>query len=154
MEAALHLSHPYGRPVIGWTDEIRHIGRVEAQDFYTHHYAPNNAILVVAGDVTPDEVRTAAEAEYGKVPARELVPRAEYAQPPRLAETAHDHRAPDAKLPMFLRIYRVVSYAEAKPGRGRGAGNAGPASGRRCQQRALQEAGGGQEARHRGRRLL
>ncbi len=34
MEAALHLSHPYGRPIIGWPDEVRHIGRVEAQDFY------------------------------------------------------------------------------------------------------------------------
>ncbi len=68
MQAALHLSHPYGRPVIGWAGEIRHIGRVEAQDFYTHHYAPNNAILVVAGDVTPAEVRAAAEAEYGKLP--------------------------------------------------------------------------------------
>jgi len=82
MEAALHLSHPYGRPVIGWPEEVHRIGRIEAQDFYTHHYAPNNAILVVAGDVTTDEVRTDAEATYGKVPARELVPRAEFAQPP------------------------------------------------------------------------
>src|ERR1051326_67630 len=86
MEAALHLTHPYGRPVIGWPDEIRRIGRVEASDFYTHHYAPNNAILVVAGDVTPQEVRAAAEAEYGKLPARELVTRWEFAQPARLGE--------------------------------------------------------------------
>jgi predicted Zn-dependent peptidase len=57
MEAALYLSHPYGRPVIGWPEEIRHIGRIEAQDYYVRHYAPNNAILVVAGDVTPEEVR-------------------------------------------------------------------------------------------------
>ena len=67
-DAALYLSHPYGRPVIGWPDEIRHIGRAEAEDFYQRHYAPNNAILIVAGDVTADEVRAAAEAEYGQVP--------------------------------------------------------------------------------------
>jgi zinc protease len=116
MDAALNLSHPYGRPVIGWPDEVRHIGRIEAQAFYARHYAPNNAILVVAGDVTPDEVRVDAEATYAKVPARELVPRADYAQPPRLGETRLTITRDDAKLPMFLRFYRVPSYTEAKPG--------------------------------------
>ena len=116
MEAALNLSHPYGRPVIGWSEEIRHIGRIEAQDFYEHHYAPNNAILVVAGDVTPQEVRADAEAEYGKVPARSTALRAEFAQPPRLAETRMTIARSDVKLPIFLRIYRVASYTEAKPG--------------------------------------
>jgi zinc protease len=116
MEAALHFSHPYGRPVIGWPEEVHRIGRIEAQDFYTHHYAPNNAILVVAGDVTTDEVRTDAEATYGKVPARELVPRAEFAQPPRLGETRLTVRRSDVKVPVFMRSYRVVSYTEAKPG--------------------------------------
>ena len=116
MEAALHLSHPYGRPVIGWPGEIAHIGRVEAQDFYNHHYAPNNAILVVAGDVTPADVRDDAEATYGKLPARTLVPRADYAQPPRLGPTRLTVRRSDVKQPVFERIYRVVSYTEAKPG--------------------------------------
>lgn len=116
MEAALHLTHPYGRPVIGWPDEIRRIGRTEASDFYAHHYAPNNATLVVAGDVTPQEVRAAAEAEYGKLPARELVPRWEFAQPARLGETRLTVQRPDVKVPVFLRLYRVVSYTEAKPG--------------------------------------
>ncbi len=115
-EAALHLSHPYGRPVIGWPEEIRHIGRIEAQDFYQHHYAPNNAILVVAGDVTPQEVRADAEAEYGKVPARPSALRAEFAQPPRLGETRMTIARNDVKVPLFLRIYRVASYTEAKPG--------------------------------------
>jgi zinc protease len=116
MEAALHLSHPYGRPVIGWPDEVHHIGRREAQDFYNHHYAPNNAILVVAGDVTRDEVRAAASEAYDKVPARELVPRAEFAQPQRLGETRLSVFRPDVKVPLFMRLYRVVSYTEAKPG--------------------------------------
>ena len=116
MEAALHLSHPYGRPVIGWPEEVRRIGRIEAQSYYSAHYAPNNAILVVAGDVTSDQVRVDAEATYGKVPARALVPRADYAQPPRLAETRLSIARDDVKLPVFLRLYRVPSYTEAKPG--------------------------------------
>lgn len=116
-EAALYLSHPYGRPVIGWSDEIRHIGRVEADDFYRRHYAPNNAILIVSGDVTVDNVRAGAEAEYGAVPSHELAVRADYAQPPRLGATRLAVARKDAKVPMFLRLYRVQSYAEAAPGR-------------------------------------
>ena len=72
VDAALFLSHPYGRPVIGWPGEVRRIGRAEAQDFYNHHYAPNNAILVIAGDVTVDQVRTDANATFGRVAARPL----------------------------------------------------------------------------------
>jgi zinc protease len=120
MEAALHLSHPYGRPVIGWMDEIKRIDKVSAQDFYDHHYAPNNCILVVAGDVTPDEIRRMAQQYYGAVPARQLEPRAEFAEPPRLAETRMTVVRPDAKVPVFSRIYRVPSYATATPGRAEG----------------------------------
>jgi zinc protease len=115
-EAALYLSHPYARPVIGWPDEVRHIGRAEADDFYRRHYAPNNAILIVAGDVTPEEVRAAAEAEYGQIAARELGARVDFAQPKRLGETRIVVNRKDAKVPMFLRLYRVESYAEAAPG--------------------------------------
>src|SRR5476649_928549 len=120
MQAALHLSHPYGRPVIGWADEVRRIDRVSAQDFYDHHYSPNNAILVVAGDVTPDDVRKMAQDAYGKVAARELSPRAEFTEPPRLAETRMAITRADARVPLFNRIYRVPSYAQGVPGQAEG----------------------------------
>ena len=120
MEAALFMSHPYGRPVIGWPEEVRRIGRKEAQDFYDHHYAPNNAILVVSGDVSREDVRTAAEAAYSKVPARPLIPRSEFAQPQRLGPTRISIARPDVKVPLFMRIYRTVSYPEAKPGEAEG----------------------------------
>src|SRR6202040_3227841 len=67
MEAALYLNHPYGRPVIGWRHEIEKLDREGALAFYRRFYTPNNAILVVAGDVTADEVKTLAEETYGKV---------------------------------------------------------------------------------------
>jgi zinc protease len=120
MRAALHLSHPYGRPVIGWSDEVRRIDRVTSQDFYDHHYAPNNAILVVAGDVTPEEVRKMAQDAYGGVAARELSPRAEFTEPPRLAETRMTIMRADARVPLFSRLYRVSSYAQGDPGQAEG----------------------------------
>ena len=116
MEAALHLSHSYGRPVVGWPEEVRHIDRVSAQDFYRHHYAPNNATLIIAGDVTPDQVRVMAQSIYGKVVARQLQPRAEFAEPPRLTETRMTVVRPDVQVPVFMRTYRVPSYAQAAAG--------------------------------------
>ncbi len=116
LEAGLYLSHPYGRPVIGWPEEIRHIGRTEAIDFYTHHYAPNNATLIVAGDVEPDEVHKLADQIFGSVPGRGIAQRMDIPQPPRLAETRIAMTDRDTKLPVLMRIYRVPSYAEATPG--------------------------------------
>ena len=70
LDAALYLTHPYGRPVIGWKHEIEALTREDALAFYERYYTPNNAVLVVAGDVTPDEVRALAEETYGKVARR------------------------------------------------------------------------------------
>ena len=76
MEAALYLNHPYGRPVIGWRHEIEGLTREDALEFYKRFYTPNNAILIVAGDVTPDEVKALAEETYGRVPrVAEVKPR-------------------------------------------------------------------------------
>lgn len=50
--AALYLSHPYGTPIIGWRHEMEGLTREDAVAFYKHYYAPDNAILVIAGDVT------------------------------------------------------------------------------------------------------
>ena len=76
MDAALYLNHPYGRPVIGWRPEIEKLTRDEALAFYRRFYTPNNAIVVIAGDVTADEVKADAEATYGKIaPRAEIAPR-------------------------------------------------------------------------------
>ena len=116
VDAALYLSHPYGRPVIGWPAEVERLDRAQAQAFYDRHYAPNNAILVIAGDVTPNEVKADAAATLGKVPARPLEPRTNFAEPVRLGETRLAIARPDAAVPMFSRTWRVPSYASASPG--------------------------------------
>jgi zinc protease len=120
LAAALHTTHPYGRPVIGWMEEIQHIDRIAARDFYRHHYAPNNAILVLAGDITAEEARKLAQTAYAKVPARDLSPRWDIAQPPRLGETRLTITRADAKVPLLMRAYRVKSYTEARPGEAEG----------------------------------
>ena len=110
LSAALHLSHPYGRPVIGWPAEIQRIGRAQATDYYVHHYAPNNAVLIVAGDVDPAQVRALAEQKYGAIPPRPIAPHADPVAPPRVAETRIAFAHPEAKLPTLIRLYRVPSY--------------------------------------------
>ena len=70
--AALYLNHPYGRPVIGWHQEIEKLDREDALAFYRRFYAPNNAILVIAGDVEAADVRTdgGADVRRGRRTAR------------------------------------------------------------------------------------
>ena len=87
MAAAQFLNSPYGIPVIGWRQEIAQLSRQDALDFYQANYAPNNAILVVAGDVQPDSVLEMAKKYYGPVaPSDKIKPRVRPQEPPQLAE--------------------------------------------------------------------
>src|SRR6266699_2372765 len=70
MMAALYLNHPYGRPVIGWHPEIEKLGREDALAFYKRFYAPNNAILVIAGDVDVNDIRPLVERAFGEIAAQ------------------------------------------------------------------------------------
>src|SRR5712664_3391861 len=74
MMAALYLNHPYGRPVIGWHQEIEKLGREDALAVYRRFYAPNNAILVIAGDVDAKDVRPLVERTFGEVPPQPAIP--------------------------------------------------------------------------------
>ncbi len=65
MDAALYTIHPYGRPVVGLADDVAKLSRTDAEAFYRAHYAPKNAIVLVVGDVKPDEVKALAEKYYG-----------------------------------------------------------------------------------------
>jgi zinc protease len=116
VEAALFLNHPYGRPVIGWRAEIEKLNREDALAFYRRFYTPNNAIVVVAGDVTADEVRALAAKTYGNVARRaEIGPRTRPQDPPPTAMrqvTLADARAQ----PSVQRAYLAPSDATGKPG--------------------------------------
>jgi zinc protease len=116
-QAALFVNHPYGRPIIGWEHEIRALNREDALAFYRRFYAPNNAILVVAGDVTPEQVRPLAENSYGKIPAQPgIKPRVRPVEPPPLAHRRVVLADPRVRQPQFSRYYLVPSYRLAKQG--------------------------------------
>ncbi len=84
--AAQYLNHPYSVPVIGWKHEMSQLTLSDALDYYKTYYAPNNAILVVAGDVEPDAVKALAETYYGVIPANPDLPeRMRPQEPPQTA---------------------------------------------------------------------
>jgi len=104
--AAQYLNHRYGIPIIGWRHEMETLSLENASDFYDAHYWPNNAILIVAGDVTPDEVRRLAETHYGPIPAKpELAPRARVEEPPQISPRRLVYEDPRVAQPYVLRTY-------------------------------------------------
>jgi zinc protease len=89
MSAALYLNHPYGRPIIGWRHEMEALDREDALAWYKTYYAPNNAVLIVAGDVDPAQVKALAETYYGPLeptPGLDNLDRQRAAEPPQIAE--------------------------------------------------------------------
>jgi zinc protease len=117
MEAALYLNHPYGRPVIGWRPEIEKLNRDDAIAFYRRFYGPNNAVVVVAGDVDADQVRKLADDTYGKVERRfETKPRLRPQEPPPAAARSVTLADPRVEQPSVQRSYLVPSAATAKRG--------------------------------------
>lgn len=104
--AAQYLNHPYSIPVIGWKHEAHSLTLEDANDFYARHYGPNNAILIVAGDVEPDEVFALAERYYGVIPANPAIePRQRVEEPPQLAERRLVYADPRIGNPYVIRTY-------------------------------------------------
>lgn len=116
--AALYVNHPYGRPVIGWKPEIEKLSREDALAFYRRFYAPNNAILVIAGDTDAKEVRPLVEQTFAKIPAqpdiagRRLRPQEPEPVAPRTVTLADPH----VEQPSMRRSYLVPSATTAAPG--------------------------------------
>ena len=118
MMAALYLNHPYGRPVIGWHPEIEKLGREDALAFYKRFYAPNNAILVIAGDVDVNDVRPLAEQTFGKVSAQPAIAarRVRPQEPEPVAARTVTLADPQVEQPTVKREYLVPSAATAAAG--------------------------------------
>lgn len=108
--AAFYMNYPYRNPTIGWDYEIKALTHDDVMDFYRSWYAPNNAILVVVGDVTVDQVRPLAEKYYGAIPARELPSRVEWHEPTAAAAERVTLADPDVKQPSWTRRYHAPSY--------------------------------------------
>ena len=104
--AAQFQNHRYGVPIIGWKHEMEQLELADALDFYDLYYSPNNAVLVVAGDVKPDEVLALAEKYYGVIPAEANLPVRERPQePPQRAERRITYVDQRVSQPYLVRSY-------------------------------------------------
>jgi zinc protease len=117
VQAALFPHHPYGTPIIGWFHEIEELRREDALDYYQRFYTPENAVLIVAGDVDAQAVERLAKETYGRIPARAEPPRRRRPQepPPRAHRlvTLTDERV---EQPTAERVFLTPSYKTAAPG--------------------------------------
>jgi zinc protease len=105
-DAAQFLNHPYGTPVIGWPNEVEKLTLQDALDFYHHFYAPNNAVLVVAGDVQPEAVLALARQYYGPLqPSEGITKRLRPQEPPQRAARRLVYHDPRVASPYVIRSY-------------------------------------------------
>jgi zinc protease len=116
MQAALFLNHPYRLPVLGWEHEMHGLNREDALAFYRRWYAPNNAILVIAGDTTLAEVKALAERDFGPIPARSLPPRERLREPPSYAARRVILRDPAVRQAAWQRIYLAPTERDKPAG--------------------------------------
>ena len=86
VNAAAFKAHPYGHPTIGWLSDLQRMTRDDLYGFYRRHYLPNNATLVVAGDVEPGEVIRLATRHFGAIPAGTVPVKALSAEPPQMGQ--------------------------------------------------------------------
>ncbi|MGR3712688.1 MAG: M16 family metallopeptidase [Shimia sp.] len=106
LNAAQYQNHRYGVPIIGWRHEMEALSLEDARAFYDTYYAPNNAILLVAGDVDPDEVKALAEQYYGVIPANPDLPeRARTIEPPQISPRRLVYNDPRVAQPYVTRSY-------------------------------------------------
>jgi len=117
MSAALYRNHRYGVPIIGWRHEIEKLGKDDAIAFYDKFYTPNNAILVVAGDVEANEVLRMAQNTYGKVarraePGKRMRPLEPPTRAPHRIAMTHER----VRTPSLRRDYLVPSYRNSEDG--------------------------------------
>lgn len=106
VSAAQYLNHRYSVPIIGWMHEMETLDMEDALGFYDIYYSPNNAVLVVSGDVTPEEVRVLAEEHYGVIPANPDLPeRFRTEEPPQIAERRLVYRDARVAQPYVRRSY-------------------------------------------------
>lgn len=106
VNAAAYTAHPYGWPVVGWMSDLEKMTLADVKAYRQIFYAPNNAILVIAGDVTPSTVLEKIKATFGRIPAGKPTPHVTSEEPPQRGERRVTLKRP-ASLPLFVAAYHV-----------------------------------------------
>jgi len=115
MNAALYLNHPYRRPIVGWKHEVEKLNREDILKFYRRWYRPENAVLVVAGDITTETLKPLAERTYGKIPGNGKSSSGSRlgvrpAEPPHSAARRITLRDKRVRQPSWSRTYLAPGY--------------------------------------------
>jgi zinc protease len=113
MMATALTAHPYRHPVIGWMSDLQSMTVEDAREFYQRWYTPNNAVLVVVGDVEPREVVALAEKHFGAIKSRPLPARKPQDEPPQLGLKRVTVKAP-AELPYVMMVFRAPALRDAE----------------------------------------
>ncbi len=116
LSAALFQNHRYGVPVIGWRHELAELTRQDALAFYRIYYAPNNATLIVAGDIDAATLRPLTEKYYGRLKPSKLPPRIRATEPPHVAERRVTLRDGRVRQPSWQRHYLAPSRNNGEAG--------------------------------------
>lgn len=109
--ATAYQTNPYRRPIIGWMDDLQNMTAQDARDWYARWYAPNNATLVVAGDVKADDVVALAKKTFGAIPAKPLPVRKPQAEVDQVGDKRIVVKAP-AKLPYLLMAWHAPTLRD------------------------------------------
>jgi zinc protease len=110
MRAAMFLDSSYHHPVIGWHHDIDDYHLADVVAFHQRWYAPNNALLIVSGDITAAQLKPLAEKYYGVIPARPVPVRLRAPEPAPVAARSVEVRAEDVHQPAWYRDYLAPSY--------------------------------------------
>jgi zinc protease len=113
MMAAIYQEHPYQHPVIGWMSDLEQMDVNDAKAWYRQWYAPNNATLVIAGDVQAKQVFALAERYYGKIPRQVQPARRQFTEPAQLGIKRMVVKAP-AELPLLMMSYHAPNLTDPK----------------------------------------
>ena len=108
--AAAYKAHPYGWPVIGWMDDIQRINPPELRAFYNRFYQPNNALLVIGGDVDARRAIARARETFGRIPRGPTPPPMDAVEPPQLGERRVQVYKADARAPIVYIGFHVPNY--------------------------------------------
>ena len=112
--AALFLNHPYKNPIIGWKHEIEGLNTQDALKFYRRYYVPNNAILIVAGDINAKDLKPLAEKFYGTIPPGREIVRTRVKEPPQISSRRVELSSGRVGQPRVSQTFLAPSYATAK----------------------------------------
>ncbi|MSQ58785.1 MAG: insulinase family protein [Betaproteobacteria bacterium] len=111
--AAVYVAHPYRTPIIGWMNDLENMTAEDAREWYRRWYAPNNAVLVVVGDVKTEEVFTLAQEKFGGIARRPLAARKPQKEPAQIGTRRITVKVP-AELPRLVMAYQAPSLRDVK----------------------------------------